>query len=89
MARASFILFFIEILSSVCNQHLSFRFAAVFTKLGVKYGDCVHILTGNNSFTFIAMYAAFYLGAFASAGDVELDAETIAGQVRTIFLNLA
>ena len=60
------------------------RFAAVFANLGVKYGDGVHILTGNNNFTFISMYSAFYLGAFASTGDISLDADTIAGQLNDI-----
>ena len=58
------------------------RFAAVFSTLGLKYGDGVHILTGNNNHTFISMYAAFYMGAFASTGDISLDADTIAGQVQ-------
>ena len=70
-----------NIIKFISYIFLPYRFATVFAELGLKYGDGVHILTGNNNFTFISMYAAFYLGAFASTGDISLDPDTIAGQV--------
>ena len=70
-----------DVMNFISYIFLPCRFAAVFAELGLKYGDGVHILTGNNNFTFISMYAAFYLGAFASTGDISLDPDTIAGQV--------
>ena len=58
-----------------------FRLAVVFANLGLRYGECIHIIAGNHNYTFLAIFAAWYIGAYCSTGDVELDSDTIGGQV--------
>ena len=63
------------------QDHLIFIWVVVFQNLGLKPGHCIHIIVGNHNYTFLAMFAAWHLGAYCSTGDVALDAESIAGQV--------
>ena len=53
----------------------------MFQKLGLQKGQCIHIMTGNHNYSYLANFAAWHLGAFTSTGDVALDEDTIAGQV--------
>ena len=57
------------------------RLAIVLSKLGFSRGDCVHAVVGNHHYSFLAIFAALYLGGSASLGDVALDSETISQQV--------
>ena len=60
---------------------LNFRIAIVFEKLGLKPGECIHVLAGNHNYSYLLNFAAWYLGAYTSTGDVALDEDTVAGQV--------
>ena len=60
---------------------LSIRLSVVFSKLGLSKGDSIHIVAGNHNYAFLSLFAAWYLGASASAADIALDSETIASQV--------
>ena len=63
------------------HSYSNTRLSVVFSNLGLKKGDSIHIVTGNHNYLFLSTFAAWYLGASASTGDVALDADTIAGQV--------
>ena len=60
---------------------LPIRLSVVFSNLGLKKGDSIHILAGNHHYALLSLFAAWYLGASASAGDIALDSDTIASQV--------
>jgi hypothetical protein len=53
--------------------------------LGLKKGQCIHIVVGNHHYSYLSVFAAWHLGAFTSTGDTELDEDTIAGQVKKIY----
>ena len=57
------------------------KISIVFQKLGLKQGECIHILVGNHHYSYLSTFAAWYLGAYSSTGDVELDEDTVAGQL--------
>ena len=57
------------------------RLSIVFAKLGLSRGDSIHVVAGNHHYSFLAIFAALYLGASSSTGDVALDSETIGAQV--------
>ena len=61
------------------NFHCSL--SVVFQRLGLKQGQCIHIVAGNHHYSYLSIFAAWHLGAFSSTGDIALDEDTIAGQV--------
>ena len=58
-----------------------FRFSIIFSRLGLKQGGSIHLVTGNHNFTYSACSGAWILGARVSCGGVDLDCKELLGQV--------
>lgn len=57
------------------------KIASVFHNFGFRKNNGIHIVVGNYNSSFLALFAAWYLGGFGSCGDIALDAKAIAGQI--------
>ncbi len=54
----------------------------MFYDLGVRRGDVVHFLVGNHNHLYPACFGVWILGAVLSLGDVNLEAKTVARQLK-------
>ncbi len=64
-------------------ERLAKRFAVIYKdKFGLGEGDVIHLCVGNNNYQFGAVGGIWILGGVASCGDIALDENAIAGQLR-------
>jgi len=61
---------------------LSKKFAVLFKNLGLERNDSIHLVVGNYNESYGAIGGMWILGGVASCGDVALDDQAIAGQLK-------
>ena len=58
------------------------KHAKIFKNLGFEPKDGIHLVVGNHNYNFLAVFATWYLGGFASCGDINLDHKAIESQIK-------
>lgn len=63
-------------------EKLSKKFSVIYTGLGLKKGDCIHLVVGNHNYMYPALGGMWMIGGLGSCGDIALDDKSIAAQLK-------